>query len=70
MIKAHYSPYCLCAHCSRTTFYTLARSALDAQEYAKRARVYELREEMLREREKLVSWNAMSASYLRKEVRG
>jgi hypothetical protein len=57
MITAHYSPYCLCASCSRTTFYTMARSALDEREYAKRARVYELRDEMIREREKLVHWN-------------
>jgi hypothetical protein len=60
MIKAHYSVYCICPGCSRQTFYTMAKSALDAQEYARRARVYELRDEMLRERERLVSWNLLS----------
>ena len=60
MITAHYNPYCLCSACSRQTFYTMARSALDAQEYTKRARVYELREEMLKERERLESWNMMA----------
>ena len=60
MNTAHYSPYCLCASCSRQTFYTMAKSALDVQEYTKRARVYELREEMLKEREKLESWNMMA----------
>jgi hypothetical protein len=38
----------------------MAKSALDAQEYAKRARVYELQEEMLKERERLESWNTMA----------
>jgi len=38
----------------------MAKSALDVQEYTKRARVYELREEMLKEREKLESWNMMA----------
>ncbi len=42
MIKAHYSPFCLCSHCSQTTLFELGISALEPSEFIRRAMRYNL----------------------------
>ncbi len=44
MIKAHYSPFCLCSHCSQTTLFELGISALEPSEFIRRAMRYNLTE--------------------------
>jgi|HubBroStandDraft_3_1064219.scaffolds.fasta_scaffold69095_4 hypothetical protein len=69
MITAHYSPYCLCTHCSAHTFFELGRSALGDEQFVKRSERYKLNEEQRSvivgitrelEEKKLVEWNMMA----------
>ena len=65
-MNAHYTPYCLCSHCSAHTFFELGRSALGDEQFVKRSERYKLSEEQRSvivgitreiEEKKLESWN-------------
>jgi hypothetical protein len=54
--RAHYNVYCICRHCSYTTFLQMAKSALDPEEYERRQREFDA----IEERRKLREWNRLS----------
>jgi hypothetical protein len=59
MMIGHYSPYCICSHCSMHTFFELGRSAFEPQEFVRRAERHELNEQQRKivDKVKLQIWN-------------